>query len=74
MCNLRDKTIKAMSYENRLKRYAQEKQEVIEQNPGISGADLDEKLFQLRRKSGVMSAIFFRFFLLISFLPLFHCE
>lgn len=50
MCNLRDKTIKAMSYENRLKRYAQEKQEVIEQNPGISGADLDEKLFQLRRK------------------------
>lgn len=50
MSNLRDKTIKAMSYENRLRRFSQEKTEFIERNPGISGADLDEKLFQLRRK------------------------
>lgn len=47
---IRDKTIKAMSYETRLRRYAQEKTEFIEQNPGIKGNELDEKLYQLRKK------------------------
>ena len=47
---IRDKTIKAMAYETRLKRYAQEKAELIERNPGISGSELDEKLYLLRKK------------------------
>ena len=50
MCNLRDKTIKAMSYETRCRRYHQEKTEVIEKSAGLSNAEIDEKLYQLRRK------------------------
>lgn len=50
MCNLRDKTIKQMSYYTRLQRYSQEKAEVIEKNPGIDPADLEVVLYQLRQK------------------------
>ena len=50
MCNLRDKTIKAMSYNNRLKRYTQEKAEVIENSAGKSDKEIDDALYRLRRK------------------------
>ena len=50
MCNLRDKTVKAMPYDVRCRRYNEEKQEVLRENPGIGGAELDEILYRLRKK------------------------
>lgn len=50
MCSIRDRTIKKLPYDIRCRRYNEEKQKVLRENPGISGADLDEKIFQLRRK------------------------
>lgn len=50
MCNLRDKTIKAMSYETRLRRYVQEKAEVIENSAGKSATEIEDALYELRKK------------------------
>lgn len=50
MCQLRAKTIKAMSYETRQKRYLQEKAEMFEKNRGADPVALDELQRQLQKK------------------------
>ena len=50
MCSIRDRTVKKLPYDVRCRRYNEEKQEVLRENPGIGGAELDEILYRLRKK------------------------